>query len=167
MDSPLTRKGRDQARHQGQLLQQAGLEQRDVECFASPITRAWDTAQIALDHIGGAARADDRLVEIGFGAWEGLTHDEIDEKWPWSSEIENMIDWTFSAVGGETYEAMCDRVLSFLNDLRGPSVVVTHGITSRVLRGLWLGVGYDGINDLPGGQGNVHHLCDGAARELC
>lgn len=31
---------------------------------------------------------DKRLCEVSFGSWEGLTYDEIHEKWP--NEIETM-----------------------------------------------------------------------------
>jgi len=58
------------------------------------------------------------------------------------------------------------RAKSFLDSLTGPTVIVTHGITSYVLRGLWLGLGPDEMMALQGGQGCVYHLADGDQKRL-
>ncbi|MEM6277220.1 MAG: histidine phosphatase family protein, partial [Pseudomonadota bacterium] len=65
-----------------------------------------------------------------------------------------------AAPGGEGLTALEHRCRAFLDDLAGPAVLVTHGITGRMLRALWLGLGQDGLDDLPGGQGVVFHLSD-------
>ena len=165
-NSDLTPKGRAQAHRQGEILQEAGLGPRGLPSFCSPQGRAQHTADIALDVIAQSARADDRLMEIGFGKWEGRTRAEIEQGWPWSQDIQDMMEWQFSAPLGESFDAVCARVSSFLDHLTGPTIVVTHGVTSRVMRGLWLGLEMPGMSDLPGGQGIVHHLKDGVARVL-
>ncbi|KMW56401.1 Phosphoglycerate mutase family 4 [Candidatus Rhodobacter oscarellae] len=161
LDSPLTETGLAQAAAQGRLLRDAGLADRGVRAFASPQGRAWRTAEIALAAVGLTPVADDRLMEVGFGAWEGKTRAEIEAGWPWSDDIQDLMEWTFSAPGGESYDAMCARLRAFLDDLDGPAVIVAHGITSRVLRGLWLGLDLPQLADLPGGQGVVYHLKGG------
>ena len=53
------------------------------------------------------------------------------------------------------------RALEFLNYLDEPAVVVTHGVTSRVLRGLCLGLCQSDILKLPIDQGCIYHLVNG------
>jgi probable phosphoglycerate mutase len=165
-DSPLTDKGRGQAQEQGRLLQAAQIDWNETDAFCSPQMRALTTAQIALDDLDVTIRQDARLCEISFGHWEGRTFAEIEAESPELDHDGDPFLWHFFAPGGESYEDMAARVQSFLDDLKRPAVIVTHGITSRVLRGLWLGVGLDGMRDMPGGQGNVHHLANGAYTQL-
>lgn len=168
LDSPLTELGRAQALAQLRLLAAAIGNRKDFTAYCSPQGRATDTASIALGPLGMATVSDDRLCEISFGKWEGLTFDQIASAWP---ELVNYADqdpfgWQFQAPGGEVFEDICARALGFLDDLTGPSIIVTHGITSRMLRGIWLGQGIDEMAELPGGQGCVHHLSDAGQRTL-
>ena len=104
---------------------------------------------------------DARLMEVSFGQWEGLTRAEIDVRWPENRACADPFAWHFTAPGGERFDALCARAKAFLDDLTGPAVIVTHGITSRVLRGLWLGQDMDGMAAIEGGQGVVYHLSQG------
>ena len=165
LDSPLTDTGRAQAAAQGAILCDAGLVDKGIDCFTSPLGRARATADIALAGIGQTATEDARLMEIRFGAWEGLTGTEICARWPGSEDLDPW-DWHFAAPGGESLAALTARVTGFLDSLTGPAVIVTHGITSRALRGVWLGLGSDGMAQIGGGQGVVYHLSDGQQTRL-
>jgi len=160
MDSALTELGRLQAMRQGRHLAALELSGRLVDCFVSPLGRARATAEIALAAIGRTATVDARLAEIDFGEWQGLTRAEIDLGWP-DTRGAHPFDWHFTAPRGEEFDVMLARVSAFLDHLGGPAVIVTHGITSRLLRGLWLGLDRAGMAALDGGQGVVFHLCDG------
>lgn len=160
-DSALTELGWQQAAAQGRILQRMGLAEGQIDCFASPIGRAWNTAETALNAIGRQAVADERLVEVSFGAWEGLTRAEVDARWPENCTVTDPFAWHFTSVEGERFDALCDRAQQFLDSLTRPSIVVTHGITSGVLRGLWLGLDQAGMRALHLGQGVVYHLRDG------
>ena len=160
LDSPLTDKGRAQASAQGAILRDAGLAETDIACLTSPLGRASATAEIALAGIGRVATTDDRLMEISFGQWEGLTATEICAGWPGTEELDPW-DWHFAAPRGESLASLTERLTAFLDHLTGPAVIVTHGITSRALRGLWLGLGSDGMAQIGGGQGVVYHLSAG------
>jgi len=168
LDSPLTETGRQQAQDQGQLLAEALAQPKTLHAYCSPQGRAMNTSCIALGSNGLVATPDERLCEIAFGDWQGLTFDEISERWPELTKYadQDMFSWQFSAPGGESFEALCDRALDFLEGLSAPSVIVTHGITSRILRGLWLGQGWDEMAAMPGGQGCVYHLADGAMKTI-
>ena len=73
LDSPLTELGIRQAKQQGQQLQNLSVDLSGWRMVCSPQGRALRTAQIALSEIGATAQTDDRLREIAFGDWQGLT----------------------------------------------------------------------------------------------
>ena len=168
LDSPLTDLGRAQAVAQSRILAAAIGNLHDFTAYCSPQGRATETANIALAPLGLAAIRDDRLREISFGIWQGLTFDEIASGWPdlVSDADLDPFGWQFQAPGGEAFEDISARALGFLHDLTDPSIIVTHGITSRVMRAIWLGQGIDEIAGMPGGQGCVHHLSDAGQRTL-
>ena len=84
-DIPLNDRGRAQARRNGQMAAThiPGIAAYDF--VASPLERARETMEIAraaMDLDPTAYRIDDRLREITFGDWEGLTPEELRETQP-------------------------------------------------------------------------------------
>jgi len=163
LDSPLTETGLDQARAQGVIL--ARLLPGPVAVLASPSGRAWRTAEIATRGLGLTVRPEPDLREIDIGAWQGRQVDEIRATLP-GDQVADPHLWKFNAPGGERIEEMTARLTGLLRRLKGPTVLVTHGVTSRVLRCLVLRRPVAGLAALPGGQGVVHHLRDGVARVI-
>jgi len=168
LDSPLTELGQAQALEQSRILKQVLDGGDEVAAFCSPQGRAVETARIALTNVKLTPQYDDRLCEISFGKWQGLTFDEIALGWPELVKYadQNMFDWHFTAPGGESFDDLFGRAQEFLQSLSGPSIIVTHGITSRVLRGIWLGQGWDEMAAMSGGQGCVYHLFEGAQKRF-
>lgn len=155
LDSPLTERGRAQAAAQGRLLAQFGID--GWTAWSSPQGRARSTAEIALG-TSARLRFDSRLVEIGMGQWTGLQRTQIATEVPHLFESDTDLTWYDHAPEGEGLQALYTRTGAFLDTLSGPAVIVTHGITSRMLRCHALGRGPDAFADLPGGQGVVYHL---------
>ncbi|WP_298290771.1 histidine phosphatase family protein [uncultured Litoreibacter sp.] len=168
LDSALTDRGREHAAQQAGILSQFDLTEWDQ--FSSPQGRAWATAQIALPDGAAQARKEPKLVEIGVGAWSGKLRADLHLDLPAGVSLEDGPDGPIGlyqhAPGGEGFMALRARVTSFLADLSGPSVIVTHGITSRMLRAVILNVPDEALGDLPGGQGVVYHLKDGVQKRL-
>jgi len=53
------------------------------EIWASPLSRAYETASIIAAGLGiSQIHVDDRLVEVHFADWQGLSVEEIDAGWP-------------------------------------------------------------------------------------
>src|ERR1700712_3864322 len=78
LDIPLNDRGRWQV---DQLaLGLAGEESAAV--YASDLSRAYETAQAVARAAGRPIVTDTGLRERGFGAFEGLSYDEINAKWP-------------------------------------------------------------------------------------
>jgi len=160
-DSPLTELGRKQAVTQGDILRSVLGDLSQFEIYSSPQGRSRSSAKLAMGDLDELVCEDLRLREVNFGAWEGLTLEEVERRWPELADEGDAFSWHFYSPGGESYEELSDRARGFLGDLSGPSIIFTHGITSRVLRGIYLGLDMDGMRDLEGGQGCVYRLSNG------
>ncbi len=163
LDSPLTPLGLRQARAQGAILRRVLPGHARVLC--SPASRAWRTAKIALADLALRPEPAPALQEIDLGRWQGRTVAEIRGENPHLPADDPHL-WKFDAPGGESLPQMEARLKDLLHVLTGPTVLVTHGVTSRVLRCLALGRPGRELSQMPGGQGVVHHLWDGRARVL-
>jgi len=153
LNSPLTQKGLRDAARQREIL--ATCELMGFAFLTSPQGRALQTAGIALAGIADHIRTDDRLREIGVGDWSGRLRDELPmPKEPYKSQYE-------IAPNGEGFARLKVRCREFLADLKGPAVLVTHGITSSMLRGLVVGERAHAERHSHAGQGRVYHLKDG------
>lgn len=164
LDSPLTALGREQALWQRQLLQAERLD--GYRAFSSPQGRAVETARIALEGLFAEVETDPRLAEIGVGAWEGLSRSALPLDGILDDSEESALPIYELAPGGEGFAALHARCRAFLATLSGPSVLVTHGVTSRMLRLIALDVGFEEMAALPGGQGVIYHVENGRMRRL-
>ncbi len=139
-DSPLTARGRDQARCHGALLKELIAEPAVWRLVASPLGRALATARIVCAELGlpeDAIETDARLKEIAFGEWEGLTPAEVQARYPEAWAAREAERWHHPRPDGESYALLAARVGAFLRDVQGDTIVVGHGGTGRVLRGLY------------------------------
>jgi probable phosphoglycerate mutase len=166
LDSALTPLGRDQARRQGAILAAKGVTPLSHEFVVSPQGRARQTAEIVLAGSGAVARIDPGLREISLGRHDGLTHAEIEARWPDAFAESDPFLWYDTPPGGEGFAAFAARIAMVLAALGRPSVIVAHGMVSRFLRGAVLGLDLDGIAALPGGQGVIYRLRAGIQTRL-
>ena len=164
LDSPLTEMGRQQAEYIGQLLASfEGIEA--YTAYTSPTGRAKRTGGIACAVVKKQPIEDSRLMEVHFGDWQGMTTAEIDEMTGIRKSSDPFM-WNFTAPNGESLEELIERTTGFLDSLVGPAIISTHGITSRVLRGVYLGMNAVGMRDLDGGQGCLFHLSANQSRRI-
>ena len=134
-DIPLNALGRRQAARNGRILP---LLLGDNEwCFiASPLGRAIDTMTIIFEAAGMTDQVfetDDRLMEMCFGRWEGLTLAEVAQKDPQGEHRREVEKWSYVPPDGESYADLSTRIGGWLADRDGPVVVVGHGGVLRVL----------------------------------
>ena len=87
-------------------------------------------------------RTDPRLMEIGFGAWEGSTWAEIRRRDPAGAAARDRDRWGYQppGAGGESYAMLAERVGPRGRGLPGSSVVVAHGGVARAMLVLLGGV---------------------------
>jgi len=168
-DSPLTEQGLTQAAAIGRLL--CGLpEAKSAGLVASPIGRARRTAEIIRERLGHTAplRFDDRLRELSFGSWDGFTRAEIAALRPDAFDDEQR-DWYFATPDGETYEVFAGRIGTWLAEAKiedRPLIVVTHGVVTRILRGLYAGLPRAQAMRLPVPQDRIFRLAGGTIEEI-
>ncbi len=160
-DSPLTETGRAHAARQGEILRE--VLRGDARWVTSPLGRALHTARIAgaPDHLAH----DTRLREIDMGRWTGLSSAQIATERP---DLEGFARYE-AIPEGETLADLTHRVAAFLAEQAGqtgPMVIITHGITSRILRCLATGQPPEHYTQIGGGQGVVYHIENGAQNLL-
>jgi broad specificity phosphatase PhoE len=163
LESDLTELGRQQAEKQREIM--ASVDLAGFEIWSSPMRRTQDTARIVLGQ-GHEIHLDDRLKEIFIGDLQGLTLAEIAIIHPEMLQDRMPFEWNFHSPNGEDYQAFSGRLQTWLKERNAPNVVVTHGVASRVLRGLVLGLDIAGMQALPDQQGVVYHIQNGVHRVL-
>lgn len=161
-DSPLTAIGRDQAVALAGLLRP--LLPPEARIVASPLGRAMETATLFRSALGLACEIeqDRRLMEVGMGAWDGLTRAEIATRWPRHRKGDG--HWMFRGPGGESFEALSQRLAEALADHAargGQTVIVSHAVAGRVLRALHVGLGRDEALALEAPQDAAFRLAPG------
>ncbi len=149
-DSPLTWRGIGHARAYAESLVREIEDVREVRLYTSPLYRARQTAQIVADRLGIEAAShtvSPLLAELDCGDWEGMTAEEMRADDPDRFEVRSRDPWSGSPPGGESRAEVHRRAAEWLEATpRGErTIVVAHGIVSRVLRGAYLGLSADAI----------------------
>lgn len=137
-DIPLNAVGRQQAARNGRALRQKLSRIDDLACVSSPLVRATETLEIIREKIGLPRRrygVDDRLIEIDLGHWNGKTVDDIRTDDPKGWDRRDADKWGYQVPGGESYADAAARTREFLLTLTGPTLIVGHGASGRILRG--------------------------------
>jgi broad specificity phosphatase PhoE len=182
LDVPLIDVGRQQAQDA-----RAAFEGTTIDVvIASSLRRAIETAEIVTGRTRDQILIDDLAVERSFGEMEGLTQDEIREKFPFVIYVPiDHIRYSLNPPGGESFEALRARARAFLTRTlaahRGKRVLVSshqnfmqqlHG----ELRGMdpYASLRYDIVNlelnqfHLDAGgrliQHRVYYLCPDASK---
>ncbi len=130
--------------------------------FTSPQQRCVHLTEF----IGLPYQTDHRLMEFNFGTWEGkawtsIQKSEID---PWYADFVR-----YPTPGGESMQAMFERLSNFLNELRSQAhnnvLIVTHG---GIIRFMWcylLQIPLENTFKVPVGFGEVFRFNLGLSPE--
>lgn len=142
----------DEGRRQVARLGERLGRQRVAAIYASPLSRAVDTANILAAHCGLEPRLRDGLREIGHGHWEGLRRDEVERRFRAEYDAWEADPFTFAPKGGESGVAVLARALPVVRELvtqhAGEQVaVVSHKATLRLILSSFLGFDARGFRD--------------------
>lgn len=140
-DIPINARGRDQAQAVGRAVRKllgddAPRVFGEIDFQASPLLRTRQTMELARVAMGLPAqpyRLDERLQELSFGAWEGLTWRDVRSRAPEAARGREEDKWGFVPPEGESYALLCERLLPWLDTVEGDSIVVSHGGVARAL----------------------------------
>ena len=171
-DIPLNDLGRAQAvtsgKILGRVLAQDGRDIGAMPFVSSPLGRARMTMELARGALNLPASGysiDDRLREIGYGHWEGLTLPEMQLHDAATFASRSVNKWSVAAPGGESYESVTARMRDWFNSVTTDTVTVAHGGTMRALM-VALGIASElEAADTMIGQGVVYVFRDGALRK--
>ena len=143
-DVPLTDTGRRQCAAVARALAATGV----AAVYASPLERARASAEVIAEPHRLPVRIVPAFAEIAFGAWEGLTRDEIRARFPEGWEQWRSAPHLCAPLGGETVSKVAERVGAGLTELQQAHadqtiVLVSHSIVMRVMVLAALGLGLD------------------------
>lgn len=133
---PLNEQGRRQAHRVADRLARRGDA---TALYASDIARAWETAAIISAAVGLSPQPIPELREIDVGQWEGLTPDELHQRYPDHMREYEQDPAHTVRLGGESYAQMQSRVLAGIQRLQETHhldetvLAVSHGGAIRTL----------------------------------
>jgi 2,3-bisphosphoglycerate-dependent phosphoglycerate mutase len=128
LDSPLTDRGVGQAKALGRRL----AHERFSTLYSSDLGRAVDTAKKISELTGHDIITDARLRERHLGIFQGLSSEEIKEKYPEEYRLHRTMGPHYVIPGGESVHQQVERNVGCLTEIAkrhsGETiVVVTHG----------------------------------------
>ncbi|HWF63728.1 MAG TPA: histidine phosphatase family protein [Rhizomicrobium sp.] len=160
-DTPLTPKGREQARAVGDILKREVGALPALEFVSSPLQRARTTMEIirkTLDLPSDGYTTDPRIEEIDLGRWDQLTDGEARALDPALFDARGADKWHVHVPGGENYQEVAARATGWVQSLSADTFAVSHGALIRILRGLFLNLDWRGMSELDEPQGVVFRI---------
>lgn len=158
-DPPLNDAGREQSRELAERL----ARDRISAIFASPLRRAFETAEAVAATHGLPVQQDPGLRECDLGSWTGLTREEVEQRDP--DGYRRWLAYGHGWGDGESYEELGERVVATLLRLAGSFdgetlAVVTHGGPIRATLAAAAGIPYTEArrDALPIGNCDVHRV---------
>ena len=154
IDVPLSANGIAQVQRLADYLSRSmehGAENTDLKAvYCSGLIRAVKSAEIIAGSFGLMPIINDGLKERNFGAWEGMTFDEIKEKWPDAFNAWAGNPLQFTPMEGENTLDVRERAMKTFNDIvpnhNGQSIaIVAHGGINRAILCELLGVPLENI----------------------
>ena len=141
-------------------LNEAGLAQAEAAAraiaarwkasavYASPLSRAMATAEPIAQGLGVEPQAHAGLIDIDYGAWQGLTPEEARAGWPELVEALYRGNPDTPIPGGESLATVGKRALGALRELaarhEGQAIVaVSHTMFNRALLVCAMGLPWD------------------------
>lgn len=145
LHTPLTRAGFAQADAMGRALRDRLGSRPALTLWSSTAGRALQTLAVIAEHLDldwHDAQVDDRLCEIDVGGWSGRTYAELVAEGGPVLDRETGL-FVRRADDGEWYDGIAARLGGWLADhgrTEGDTLIIMHGVSSRVLRGMLTGI---------------------------
>ncbi|MES2292268.1 MAG: histidine phosphatase family protein [Pseudomonadota bacterium] len=160
-DTPLTEKGRGQARAVGEILKREVGMRPQLAFVSSPLRRARTTMEIVRETLGlpaGGYKTDQRIEEIDLGLWDQRTDAEARALDPALFDARSADKWHVHVPGGENYAEVAARAADWAQSLASDTFAISHGALTRILRGLLLGLNWQAMSSLDEPQGVVFRV---------
>lgn len=160
-DTPLTEVGLAQAAAVGAILARELGTAPGYSFVSSPLKRAQTTMRIAREAMKlppDGFTTDNRLAEIDLGVWDQLTDEQARALSPARFDARAADKWHVRVPEGENYAEVAARVSDWVKELKTDTVAISHGATTRILRGLLAGLDWRAMSALDEPQGVVFRV---------
>lgn len=145
-DIALNAKGEAQSEEAGRIVGRILGRNSDrlgaFDYVSSPLLRSRRTMELARGALGldpFAYRIDDRLTELSFGLWEGMTWPQVKAHSPHMAAAREADKWSLQPPDGESYAMLSERIRPWLETLGQDTIAVAHGGVARCLMHLVAG----------------------------
>ena len=133
-DVPLNETGRKQAESLARALGFYKIK----AIYSSPLSRAKETAEAVAKKQRLKVKVSKLLLDISYGQWQGLSHEEVRKKWPEIYQLWHQAPHQVKFPGGESLAEVRQRVEKFLGKavLEHQSetiAAVSHRVAIKVL----------------------------------
>jgi alpha-ribazole phosphatase/probable phosphoglycerate mutase len=157
IDVPLSENGIEQIKRLAEYLsaevQKRGSTEAAYELsaiYTSDLSRAVKSAELIAEPHGIMPMILPELRERNFGIWEGMSFDEIKEKWPEAFNSWSSNPLKFCPMGGESTIELRDRAVKAFNNIveqhNGHNIaIVSHGGINRIMLCELLGMPLENI----------------------
>ncbi len=135
VDVPLDETGLRQAKL---VAKRIAREWQPAAIYASPLERTLKTAETIAARFGLEVQDEPGLIDINAGDWQGLTHEQVKQRWPelyqtWFTSPQSM-----QIPGGEGLQQVRERASAAVRRLAGQYsdqtlVLVTHAAVIRTI----------------------------------
>jgi broad specificity phosphatase PhoE len=110
-DVPLNERGREEARALSRHLESA----RATACYASPLSRAVETAEIVAAPHSLSVRLDEGLTDMDYGKWQGLPDADAARRFPEMHRQWHETPHRVKFPGGESLAMVKKRAMNSLS----------------------------------------------------
>ena len=140
-DIPLSARGWMEAEWLAERLARESIE----AIYTSDLARARDTAHVVARRIGTALTLEPRLREANLGEWQGLTYEQVRQRYFNDTDPLPAYMVDSPPPGGECLRQLQARLMSAIESIAARHananvLVVTHGGCLKVLFCAWLGI---------------------------
>lgn len=159
-DSNLTEEGIKRAINLGKELSSIDF---DI-IYSSPQNRSLETAKLIRGNKDTKIVCHDGLKELGFGIWEGMQLDEIENIYPNEYNTYKNDPGEYVPIDGESFTELFGRVNGFLDEVKSSNakniLIVTHGVTVKAILTIIKGITLNEFSSLPVFTGTALNICE-------
>lgn len=150
-DAPLSARGRAEAAATAAYVLQ---HYRPDAVYASDLCRARDTAHPIAEALGLPVLTRRDLRETDVGLWQGLTPEQVRERFGKTFAVFKQCPGLVHFDGGESYADVTARATAAFADIAAQNegkcvLVAAHGGLLRTLRAAWEGVPLEELSRIP------------------
>ncbi|MGH9915957.1 MAG: histidine phosphatase family protein, partial [Pyrinomonadaceae bacterium] len=141
LDVKLSKRGRREIVRAAKWLESIHKNGAPIDrIYTSSRARTKESAQILADRLGlrSGIIVDQRLSEMNFGEFEGLTYAQVSERYPDEYRLWMECPTEVHFPGGESFKVMQARVKDAVNEICAyaistTAVIIAHGGVSRIV----------------------------------